>query len=499
MGAVRRNELVVSVIGMAFQQVISFLSGLIVARVIGAGEYGVFTLARNIQQAVCLFARLGLDAGLQRFIGEPGPDTLAQGKRLAMIGKFRATALAASLFPILVLALGLGNWVEQNIYRYEGFADVLLVTFLAIPFLSDLAVLGGAYRGTLNPGPSVVAEYIVMPSVRLAAIVLLFVLGYRLWSVVAGTSLAALIASVYLAWKFRFTQRSLPNFSSPAHEVNQQVRQTIQYSLVIACAMSITMLTRSADTFFLGYFSSARDVGQYSLVQMMLILVGLFGAALGQSLGAQVAEKFCANDSIGIERLLERNVHMIALVSCPLFAVFYFWGTDLVLIFGPSYQVSSAVVRWLAASSLLLTLMACAGFALSMTGKHALELKILMLGLAVSVGLCAYMVPIWGQVGAACAVFSSLLVVNLVRLYAVWRVLGVFHLRFAHLRTLAGAVLLALPLSLTVGGDGVFRILRAFAGACVYLVLYAWLTWTLLNQTEKNRLKLFLMQRFNRA
>jgi O-antigen/teichoic acid export membrane protein len=493
-----RNDLMVSTFGMVFQQGISFLSGLIVARVIGAGEYGVFALARNIQQAVCVFSRLGLDIGLQRFIGESRAGTADQDKRLFMIKEFRIIALATSLLPVLLVALGIGGYMEQHYFRYEGFSSVLLVTFLAIPFLSDLAVLGGAYRGTLNPAPAVVAEYIIMPSVRLAAILLLFFFGFRLWGVVIGTSLAALIASAYLAGRFSVLQRNLPTLAQLGGD-SRQVMETVRYSLIIAGAMSVTMLTRSVDTLFLGYFSTAQDVGQYSLVQMMLILVGLFGAALGQSLGAQIAEKFSDNDSVGIEHLLERNVRLIALVSCPLFAIFYFWGADLVLIFGPSYRVPPAVVRWSAASALLLTLMACAGFALSMTGKHTLELKILSLGLVSSVVLCATMIPIFGQVGAACAVFISLMLVNILRLYAVWRVLRVFHLRWAHLRILLISVLIAMPFSLTVGGDGVLRVMRALAGATAYLALYAWLTWLLLNPSEKELFKLSFMPKLNKA
>ncbi|MEI6737437.1 MAG: oligosaccharide flippase family protein, partial [Pseudomonadota bacterium] len=295
----------VSTFGMIFQQVISFLSGLVVARVIGAGEYGIFSLARNIQQTVCLFSRLGLDIGLQRFIGETGSNIVDRGNRLAMMGRFRFIALLASLLPIILLVLGFGDWLEEHFFRYEGFALVLLVTFLAIPFLSDLGVLGGVYRGTLNPSPSIVAEYIVMPGVRLLIILIFFAFGFRLWGVVIGSSLAALIASAYLAWRFVILQRNFPKSSPLASETNKQVIDTIRYSLVIACTMSVTMLTRSVDTFFLGYFATAQDVGQYAVVQMMLILVGLFGAALGQSLGAQIAEKFSDNDSAGIERLLE--------------------------------------------------------------------------------------------------------------------------------------------------------------------------------------------------
>lgn len=484
--------------GMIYQQAISFVSGLIVARIIGASEYGIFSLARSIQQVVGLFSRLGLDVGLQRFMGEAGSNPELQAARLRMIGRFRLVTLGLSLLPIVLLVLGLGAQIEEHLYRYDQFSAVLLVTFIAVPFLSDIAVLGGVYRGTFNPAPAVLAEYIILPSIRLLAILILFALGFRLWAVVVGSSLAALAASLFLAVKFHRYRRSFPSHDDPIAEAGV-AGTTLRYSAVIACAMSVTLLTRSVDSFFLGYYTSAEDVGQYALVQMMLILVGLFGAALGQTLGAQIAERFAATDHVGIERLLERNVRLIALVSCPLFAVFFFWGTDLVLMFGPSYQLPSAVVRWLAAGALLLTLTACAGFALSMTGRHALELKILILGLAASVLLCATLIPGLGQLGAAVAVFASLALANLVRLYVVWRDLNVFHLRWGHLRTLVLALALSFPLSFTAGGEGTERILRATGGSFVYLLIYAAVVWWLMEKDERASVRLIFAKRFNRT
>lgn len=484
--------------GMIYQQAISFVSGLIVARVIGASEYGIFSLARSIQQVVGLFSRLGLDVGLQRFMGEAGNHTEKQAARLAMIGRFRLVALGLSLLPIALLALGLGAQIEEHLYRYDQFSAVLLATFIAIPFLSDIAVLGGVYRGTFNPAPAIVAEYIILPSIRLLAILVLFALGFRLWAVVVGSSLAALAASLFLAVKFHRYQSSFPSHGEPIADAGM-IGTTLRYSAVIACAMSVTLLTRSVDSFLLGYYTSAAEVGQYALVQMMLILVGLFGAALGQTLGAQIAERFAAEDHAGIERLLERNVRLIALVSCPLFAVFFFWGTDLVLVFGPSYQLPAAVVRWLAAGALLLTLTACAGFALSMTGRHALELKILILGLATSLLLCATLIPGLGQLGAAVAVFVSLALVNLVRLYVVWRDLHVFHLRWGHLRTFVLALALSFPLSFTAGGEGYERILRAAGGAFAYLLIYAATAWWLMERDERESIRQIFAKRLNRT
>ena len=55
--------------GTAYQQCLSFVSGLVVARVIGAAEYGVFNLARS----------LGLDLPLARATKDQYDRMVAEG------------------------------------------------------------------------------------------------------------------------------------------------------------------------------------------------------------------------------------------------------------------------------------------------------------------------------------------------------------------------------------------------------------------------------------
>ncbi len=498
--AERPRGVSIAAFGMVYQQALSFVSGLVIARVIGAADYGIFNLARNILLVVGIYTRLGLDVGLQRFIGEAGQGTQEQEARLTLSRYFRLATFAASLLPIAAVGLGLGDWVEATVYRYEGFSRVLLVTLLALPFLSDLAVLGGQLRGTLNPAPSVLAEYVVMPTVRLVAIVLLFALGYRLWAVVLGTSGATVVAAVFL---HRRALAAIPAAFSRlpgASPASGEVGKVISYSLVIAAAMSVTTLTRTVDTFFLGRFCSARDLGEYSLSQMMLLLVGLFGSALGQSLGGQIAHRYAQRDMQGMESLLAENVRWIALVSCPLFAVFYFWGADLAMVFGASYRISAGVIRWLAATSLVATLTACAGFTLSMTGRQGLELRILLSGLVATLGFCWLGVPDWGQLGAACAVFSAILLTNIARLWFVWREFRIFHLRLSLLGIFATAMLCGLASSVFAGGAGLERILRAVAGSTASVIAYAFFAWFLLfTEAEKQALRQRALQRISKS
>jgi O-antigen/teichoic acid export membrane protein len=408
------------VAGSVYQQGISFLSGLIVARVIGAADYGIFNLARNLLDLAAIVTRLGLDIGLQRHFGE---SNVARDRTTHVVVLRRVRLLAGmfAFLPLVAVALGLGRIVEENVYRYSHFAEILLCLALALPFLTDIAILGGAYRGIFKLSSPVLTECVLLPTIRLATILILFFAGWRLWAVVAGTTLGSLLASAFLATRARSDFRD-DNRAAPHPWV--ETFRVMRYSGVLAGAVLVISLTNSMDILMLGRFATARDLGQYSLVKMLLVLMGVFGVAFSQGLGALVAERHVRGDLAGMVRVMSLSTRLVTLLTLPIFAIFLFWGAQLTPLFGPSFATSQAVVSWLAASQYVFIIFGPSGWALSMTGKHFLELKILLFGLAAAALLCWFAIPAYGQLGAAIAVFTSMAIANLIRVLFVRRSLG---------------------------------------------------------------------------
>src|SRR5436853_5256737 len=104
--------------GALYRQVVSFISGLIVARVIGASDYGIFNLARNLVEVTGIFTRLGLDLGLQRYFGETN-KVQDRASRTAMLLRVRLLACTLALLPVVAVALGLGRFLETHVYHYS--------------------------------------------------------------------------------------------------------------------------------------------------------------------------------------------------------------------------------------------------------------------------------------------------------------------------------------------------------------------------------------------
>lgn len=468
--------------GVVYSQGVSFLSGLIIARVIGAAEFGIFNLARNLVEVTGSITRLGLDIGLQRYFGEArsAPD---RESRVVVLRRLRLLAHAFALLPAVAVALGLGRVLEESVYPYPGFAEILLCLALALPFLTDIGVLGGAYRGILKLSPSVIAECILLPTVRLAAIVVLFAAGWRLWAVVVGTTLASVFASAFLAMRARTDFRGGARADPRAWG---DVLRVMSYSSVLAMAVLVTTLTSSMDMLMLGRYTTAHDLGQYSLVKTLLLLMGVFGGAFGQGLGALVAERHIRGDRNGMVRVMSLNARLVTLATLPIFATFLFWGAQLTPLFGPSFATSQAVVGWLAASQFIVVIFGPAGWALSMTGKHFLELKILLGGLIIATLLGWVAVPALGQLGAALATCTSVAIMNFIRVLFVGRSIGAMPFGGDILVITAVGIGCAWASSIVAAQSHLSQPWSAVFGIACFVLVYGVAVWTcLLREAEK--------------
>ena len=111
-----------------------------------------------------------------------------------MLARLRRLTFVLALIPTAILAAGLGPWLAAHIYPFRDFSGVILVTFAALPFATDAAVTGGAYRGLRRPAPAVLATFVLMPTARVVIAVALFVAGWRLWAIVVATAGAQLLS-----------------------------------------------------------------------------------------------------------------------------------------------------------------------------------------------------------------------------------------------------------------------------------------------------------------
>lgn len=434
--------------GMVFQLMISFVSGMIVARVIGPAAYGVFSLARTWCETANLFTKAGFDTGVVRYLGAH-PDRSHDGTRELLLRRMLWVVFALGSVPFVVLLLGGAHWLEASVYRYADFAMVLTVMALSLPFMAVLQVLGGMFRGVLRIAPRVACELILQPGARLLIIVVLFVLGFELGAVVAGTVVSFVLAAavLFIIARNSFLKKTPVVADTPGQASWSGLLEVSKYSLVIALTTIVAGLLNRADLMFLGYYVSDADVGRYAVVQTIVVLIALFNGALNQFVAPLIARAYAAGDLAALRVLIQRHSRWVALSTFPIFVVIATFGDRLMLVFGESYVVHWSVVALLALVQFLVALFSSAGFLLSMTGRHKAELYTMALGLVFNIILCLLLIPRWGLIGAAAATCIAMAGANLLRAAQVFSAFRISSIGRDALRPLLiGGVLTAVML-----------------------------------------------------
>src|SRR5690606_38826380 len=82
----------------------------------------------------------------------------------------------------------------------------------------------------------------------------------------------------------------------------------------------------------------------------------------------------------------------------------------LLLVFGPDFAARADVLVLLALAGSVGFASAVPGYGLTATGAHGVQLPLFCLITAVSVGLCAWLIPAFGMRGAAIAILGTYLV-----------------------------------------------------------------------------------------
>ena len=195
-----RSGVLVVTFGFLLQQAISFVTGIVVGRTIGASEFGVFAVLRNLVAFLLTLAPLGLDLALLKHT--PRYDQRPEDFRRQIL-RLRLLVAAVNLAILGFVLLGGGRWLQTHVYHFPNFSRLLFIAFIGLPFAADLAVLGAVYRADNRPGTYALMTNYVQPFIRLGGAVLLLRLGWSTEGVVVANTAAYVVSSILVAIRLR--------------------------------------------------------------------------------------------------------------------------------------------------------------------------------------------------------------------------------------------------------------------------------------------------------
>lgn len=462
------------IVGMIFQSVTMLVTGIFVARMIGAQDYGISTILRSLLQFAGIVAPLGLDLYLQKYIAKGTEDA---GQVRMMANRLRLLAVALGILIVAALAAGGGAWLEAHIYRIPHFATLVVLTFVSLPFLSDMAILGGIYRGRFKPAPQIAISFYVLPLLRLGMLVPVLGFGFGLEGVVIVTTASAIVSALLLNLHYQFRQDRNVVIPVKNRPTWSDTFRHIEPSSWLAASLFFYGSIRTIDVLVLGLFLAPKEIGEYGLISTMAQFIQFIPHALSQTLGPTVAMLFAAGDLAGIRSALNSNLRRATIMAAPIFAGVALWSQSLNIFFGHSFQFLPSVSFGLALGYYISSVTGATGFALSMTGRHRAETAVLIAGNALALGGCYVLIPLLGQNGAAIASCLAYGAINFARITVVSRVIGKCPGSWRDLLPPAAAFVLGWTVFHSINGVSAHNALTFVLSGFVFVAAYGALAW----------------------
>lgn len=391
---------------------------LLLARWLGAAEFGRYLYALTWVNTLAALCVLGYDAAALRFVAA----YRATADRAAL-GQFQRAGTRALLVGAMVGALGLAAVLGLGVQRADP--SLALLGWVALPLLPLLAA-GKFLAAVLQALSRVVLSQVLVGIVRPVALVGL--LGLALAGGLGGAGATAMAANVGSAaivvaaaswWTGRLVGAK---GSHPVPEARRsEWRRATRAQLGIVAAQLGLLY---GDTLAVGLLMSTLDAGVYAVSAQFASLVAFTLPALNAVAAPGMAGLHAAGRMDDLRRLIVR-VARAATASALVAAVAVGGLGGVVLgVFGPEFRHGQPAVLVLAAAQLVAALHAPAGFALTMTGRETDASRIIGGAALGHLLLVVLLVPALGLVGAALATLAATVARNLLLGRQVRRELG---------------------------------------------------------------------------
>ena len=398
---------------------ISFGLSLLVARRFGAAGSGHFGIAVTTATILSYIVLAGLDYTVVR----TAAGDLREGKRGAARGVMRAAGGLVCIFaPLVAGVLWLArDLVSARVLGQAGMAPLLGVTLWAVVPLALQRIAASALRASGRAIASQVVDGPLGTGVAVLALGIMVLTGAATslvipgWCYLAGLSAGAAAGWLTLARTIRPWPRAEPVALWPL----------VAAGLPVVALNLSNAFTEWYTTVSLGAHAAAAVVGQYRAAWQFVALAGLVQTAMDTMIGPRIAAAARVGAKHEIASVARKSILLVLVLGAPLFLMLTLFPEPLLGIFGPGFRGGAVALQILAVGQLVRLASGPLGSILFMTGHQRWQLVYAAAGVVLCVGLVAWLVPLYGAVGAALATGATVILRNIAAGIIVQRVVGI--------------------------------------------------------------------------
>jgi O-antigen/teichoic acid export membrane protein len=435
----------------------------LLGRTLPAGGLALVTIAVQVAFVASAGARFGMDVAAVRLVaiarGAGEPATLRSlVERCAGVAAVASVVAAAAIAAVAPLT--------------GDRAGAIAIGAAGLPFIAVASVYLGATRGLKRMGPTLAVFWIGQPVVWIVLAAVAIAAGGETDAAVAAYGVSWAIAAVAARALWRAATAGMGDAQAPRAEV----RAAIAYGLPRAPSALLAQALFWGDLFVLAHYRHGASLDAYAAAGRVSQLVLLFLTSANLIFAPFAADLHARGERARLDALFKQATRWALAGTLPAAIVLAVAAPEALRAFGPGYDQGATPLRIMLVGQTVNVATGGVAFVLIMVGLTGIDLVDNLLAAALLVALAAPLASAEGPTGAAIASALALAGVNGLRLWQVWRRVGIQPFDAAYARLIipaAGCAAAAAGANALAGGGRWWVTLAATvaAGLAAYVVL----------------------------
>lgn len=397
----------------SFGAVAALIFSIFLTRKYGPDVSGLFFLTFSVFSLTAVFARVGLDNSLLRFIGSSSSAGEWSSVNDVMNKSLLLVFCTSALFSIL-------SYFFSDFLALDVFNDERLSEYFEVmsPFISLLAISTILAMGLQGRHRTLLSVLILNVSTNVLMVLSIFFGDVPPSELPAFFTIASALTTL-LAFMFWFYKLPKTNGSAISWHV------LFSSCLPLWLVMFVGQLIQWSGSIFLGIWSTPSEVALFTAAQRTAMLMIFVLTAINTVVAPKFAHLHKSQNHEQLASVAYYSARLLSVVSLPILIIMFVFPKEILALFGEEFDNAAIYLQILAVGQFVNAITGSVGYLLSMSGNEKdLRNSSIVSGLIV-ITLSLILVPLYGGLGAAISVAIAIAMQNLLAVHWVKKRLGI--------------------------------------------------------------------------
>jgi stage V sporulation protein B len=388
-------------IGLFLSKILTYIYRILIARQFGPEVYGLFSLALVVVGWFIAIFSFGIVDGILRYFPH-----YRGGKELGKISYVSGLSMKILLFSGIfsgILLFYFSSLISMNIFHNPSLEIFLKIFAILIPFWIFSNFFISILRAYEEIGLYSFIINILQNIAKVFFLIFFIFLYFNSNAVIFSHFLGIFL--IFVVSLFVCKKKFPEIFSSHKISKNEKLRvrkSFLSYSLPLMFTGIISSLFYWIDSFCIGYFKDATQVGFYNAAVPIVLLMMFVPELFTQLFFPLINREFASRNIETVKQLSKQVGKWIFIFNLPLLFIFIlFPGAIINVLFDSEYLIAGNALRILSIGYFFSSLFYLSNNLLAMTGRSKLLLIDLAITTILNLILNIFLVPRLGIDGAA--------------------------------------------------------------------------------------------------